>query len=291
MSDKTEVRTLVRLDPQALLAAAVEKGAEIETLERLVALAKDVRAEQARQSWYAAMAEFQRTCPPILKSAEARIATRTGPGYSYRYAPLDAVMGVVLPVLGPLGLSVAWRTRMEAGNVIAVCRVSHEGGHTEESGDVAMPVAQSDTGATPAQKVGSAMTYARRYALLAILGLAPEDDDDAASHVEARTVTMPQRKEAPPPADVAPPPPGKAAPLVGYFEGFIHEITRKEGSTEKGPWTMWILALENGMKVATFSETDSGIADRAYMHEQAVRIEWEEGAKGKRLTAIEIAGE
>src|SRR3990167_2535670 len=92
-----EKATLVRLDPQALLTQAVEKGAGIETLERLVALAKDVRAETAKAAWYEAMAEFQRTSPPIKKTATAKIKTMRAE-YSYHYAPLDQIMAQIQPV-------------------------------------------------------------------------------------------------------------------------------------------------------------------------------------------------
>lgn len=177
--------SLMRLDPQALISKAIEAGSGIDTMERLVALAKDVREVQAREAWYSAMAEFQRTCPSIKKTATAKIATRIGPGYSYRYAPLDEIMSVIQPVMGPLGLSVSWRSRVEPAQVIVSCRVSHTLGHHEESGDIAMPVLQGDgTGANPAQRVGIAATYAKRYSLLGIIGLAPEDDDDAQSQEE-----------------------------------------------------------------------------------------------------------
>lgn len=172
------VRT--RLDPQALISVAIEKGAGIETLERLVALAKEVREVQAKEAWYEAMAEFQRTCPAISKTKTAKIATRTGAGYTYRYAPLDEIMGVIQPVMGPLGLSISWHSRVETDKVVVSCRISHTLGHHEESGEIAMPIVQGDgTGATPPQRVGIAATYAKRYALLGIIGMAPEDDDDA----------------------------------------------------------------------------------------------------------------
>ena len=171
---------LARLDPQALINKAMETNAGIETMERLVALAKEVREIQAKEAWYEAMAQFQLRCPAIKKTASAKIQTRTGGSYTYRYAPLDEIMGAIQPVMGPLGLSVSWRSRVEPDKVIVSCRVSHTFGHHEESGEIAMPIVQGDgTGATPPQRVGIAATYAKRYALLGIIGMAPEDDDDA----------------------------------------------------------------------------------------------------------------
>ena len=174
---------LARLDPQALITKALETGAGIDTMERLVALAKDIREVQAKEAWYAAMAEFQRQCPPIKKTRTAKIATARA-SYSYRYAPLDDILSVIQPVMGQLGLSVSWRApRVDEKHVIASCRISHTLGHHEESGDVVMPIqiAEDGRGANPMQRVGIATTYCKRYALLSIIGMAPEDDDDAAS--------------------------------------------------------------------------------------------------------------
>jgi ERF superfamily protein len=164
-----------RLDPQALIEKAMEGNQGIEVLERLFQLAKEVRAEQAREAWNASMAEFQKNAPKILKTEKADM----GGKFTYKYAPLEAIMNAILPLMGPLGLSVSWRNRIEPGKVISNCRISHDLGHFEESGDVPMPVMEDRMGANGAQRVGIALTYSKRYSLLSIAGLAPEDDPDA----------------------------------------------------------------------------------------------------------------
>lgn len=176
------------MDPQALITKAIEAGASIDTMERLFALAKEIRAERAKEAYNGAMAEFQRLCPPIKKTKTANVR----PNFSYTYAPLDEVTGVVEPVMGPLGLSVSWRSRAEGDKVIVWCRISHRLGHHEESGEIPMPLATGDSGATPPQRVGIALTYGRRYALLGILGVAPEDDDqDGDTKEKAPTSAQP----------------------------------------------------------------------------------------------------
>lgn len=174
---------LARIEPQALIASAIEKGATIETIERLVALAKDVRREQAKEAYYEAKATFQKNCPVIAKTKTARINTRSGGSYNYQYSPLDAITEKISPVLGSVGISVSYRLRQEKEWSHAVCVLTHELGHSEESGEVSMPVivakAQdgSVVGANPAQCIGIAQSYAKRYALLAITGLAPRGED------------------------------------------------------------------------------------------------------------------
>jgi ERF superfamily len=191
---------LARLDPQALISKAIEAGAGIDTLERLVTLAKDIRQVTAREAWYEAMAQFQQTCPAILKSKTAKIVTARG-SYSYSYATLEEILGVVQPLLGQLGLSVSWRQKHDPHAVEASCVVAHKLGHQEESGFIAMPYG-TDGRMNPAQAVGSALTYARRYSLLAILGLAPEDDDDAEGTAPESPTDKPRAHRDPPPADL-----------------------------------------------------------------------------------------
>jgi hypothetical protein len=193
-----ESKALARIDPQALLTKAVEGNASIEVLERLVALAKDVREVQAREEWHEAMAEFHQRVPCIRKTRTAKIATRTGAGYTYAYAPLSEIMETIRPVLGDLGLSVSWTSRIEAKQVVVICRISHSLGHVETSGEVSMPIGEATdgTGANPAQKVGISLTYAKRYSLLSIAGLAPDEDSDGAGEKSPRQEPMSRAQAA-----------------------------------------------------------------------------------------------
>jgi ERF superfamily len=202
-----------RMDPYALLSKAIEVGAGIETVERLVALAQEVRALQAREAWYGAMAQFQKDCPKIHKTLTARIQTSRA-SFNYSYAPLSEILDVIQPVMAPLGLSVSWRLpRIVDDRVITSCRVAHAMGHVEDSGEIAVPIITKDPeiGASPPQRVGAAMTYARRYSLMAIVGLAPEEDDDAQNPVSQPSssstpspTTTPTTTPTPPTADDEP---------------------------------------------------------------------------------------
>lgn len=191
----TESTALVRLDPQALLVLAVQNNAGIDTMERLVALAKTVREQDAKEAWHRAIARFQSDCPAILKTGRAKIATKTGGSYSYTYAPLAEIMEKIQPAMGQYGLSVSFRMRFADDRVFATCLVAHEMGHTESSGEVGMPIEKYDgTGANPAQRVGIAASYAKRQAVTAILGIAPQDDEDGASEADRKpSVEMPRR--------------------------------------------------------------------------------------------------
>lgn len=129
-----------------------------------------------------AMAIFQANLPSITKDETAKIPPKDGKaGFVYGYAGLDTVSEKVLRKLGALGVS--WRTRPtldEAGRFVLLYRLRHISGE-EETGTWPL------TGQTP-QQIGSSITYARRYALMAVTGVFPakEDDDGAAASAAYR---------------------------------------------------------------------------------------------------------
>jgi hypothetical protein len=277
VSQSTEI---ARIDPQALIEKAVTSGANIETLERLLALAKDVRQIQAREAWLHAMAIFQETCPPILRSGKARISTKSGASFGYSYAPLAEILSTVQPVMGPLGLSVSFRVRLEKENVIALCIVSHEMGHHEDSGEIAIPISFGDgTGASAAQHVGIAATYAKRYALLAIIGIAPEEDADAKVDQQRPTVEMPRRSseanQTAPPADAKP---------INYWTGKILDVKTKTGERNGNKWTLYTIQTKDAQEFATFDEKHATFAREA--GSSPVTIGWEKTERGMKAVSI-----
>ena len=241
---------LASVDPQALISQAIAAGAGIETMERLVALAREVRQMAARDAWYEAMARFQGECPSIYKTRSATIRTRQGGSYAYSFAPLDEIKPKVDPVLAKFGLSARWTSPViEPTKVTVECLVSHELGHSESSGPVTMPIiqGQEDTGANPMQRVAIAMTYAKRYSLLGIIGMAPEDDDDAKG---AGTVAGA--------AGAAPPPQSEDGSAL------VTGIETKTGTSKANkPWTMYTITFDDGRSGTTFSESLMTVAHDA----------------------------
>ena len=134
----------------------------------------------ASDSLAAALAAFQSELPPVHKDAAAILegeSKTTGKKftYGYKYAGLDNIVGIVLPLLGKHGLSfTSFPTLSDNGFVLHYQLMHASGGAL--AGDYPLP----DPTRTKPQAVGSAITYARRYALCAVTGIAPDEDDDAA---------------------------------------------------------------------------------------------------------------
>lgn len=123
-----------------------------------------------------ALAELQTKLPEITKSKTAHVRSEKG-NYSYAYADLAAVTKALLPVMGGLGLSFTARpTVNERGQFVLAYALRHASDSAYVSGEYPLPSAADRS----PQAIGSAITYARRYALCAVTGAVAEEDDDGA---------------------------------------------------------------------------------------------------------------
>ena len=131
--------------------------------------------ELAGRAWTAAWVKAWAEMPDIGQGRIASIPTKAGGNYSYTYAALSDILGTVRKALTDNGLAVS-QSVVEApsGFVGVETRIYHQAGHVEVFGPIVLPAAGD------ARSVGSAVTYARRYSLLAALGVAPDEDTDAA---------------------------------------------------------------------------------------------------------------
>ena len=171
-------------DALALLHSAVERGASVETLERLTALHERISARQAEAAFGAALAKFQARCPPIQKTAKTEYTTKSGMRVRYTYAPLDRIAWTIQPLLEECGLSYAWDC--ECGDhVKCTCTLRHSAGH-HVTATFSAPVDSAAAMSGP-QKVASALTYGRRQSLVQVLGLTTTEPDTDAASVETIT--------------------------------------------------------------------------------------------------------
>lgn len=102
--------------------------------------------------------------------------TAVNPFLKNKYAPLNEILNVVRPILSKNGLSIVQDSSVQDGKVIITTYIFHTSGEWIESS----PLTLTPEKLTP-QGVGSVITYGRRYALSALLGISSEDDDDGNS--------------------------------------------------------------------------------------------------------------
>jgi hypothetical protein len=120
-----------------------------------------------------ALAAAQAEMGPALKSAE-------NPHFRSKYADLASVMDACLPALNRHGIAVIQPfSESEFGRSV-ITRFIHSSGETLEC-PIPLIVGKNDM-----QGLGSAITYARRYGLMSLAGIAPEDDDGNAAAASMR---------------------------------------------------------------------------------------------------------
>jgi hypothetical protein len=146
--------------------------------------------DEARMAWIDAFVQAQALMPNPSKEKTAVVVTKEKGTYSYTYADLAEVVEVARPILAAHGLAFTQDIVIEDQWLRLTTKVMHKAGHVESFGPLVVPV-----GATP-QATGSTLTYLRRYAILSSLGLAPTDDDDAASATKSAPSQRGRGKDA-----------------------------------------------------------------------------------------------
>lgn len=120
---------------------------------------------------------------------ENAIKDSSNPFFKSRYADLTSVWAACRKQLSENGLSVIQSPEESSHGISVVTMLCHSSGQWIRS-KYSMPCDSSKL--TP-QVIGSAITYARRYALSAMVGIAPHDDDDGneASKKPANNIEKP----------------------------------------------------------------------------------------------------
>jgi hypothetical protein len=137
----------------------------------------------------AALLAFQAEAPTLSKNAAGQVGSR-----HYKYVDLHSIVEQITPLLAEHGLT--WTTRPTGTHDAPTLtyELRWEGGpeevvperhHDMISGEMPLYLPESPT----SQALGSAITYARRYALTAVLNLVADEDDDgqAATSAPARS--------------------------------------------------------------------------------------------------------
>lgn len=165
---------------EMLISRAIDKNVSVETMEKLLAMRRELKAEKARELYIKAMAKFQSECPIITKSSNAG----TG-NFTYKYASLEHIVNQVKDILYKNGFSYTFDTRKTQNSLTTFCHVKHIDGHNETSQfEIAI-----DTTARMniSQKDGSASSYGKRYAFCNAFGILTGDEDNDAAPIPTST--------------------------------------------------------------------------------------------------------
>lgn len=172
---KPESRAVATVTPMEMLNLAVQRGADLDQLQKLMDLQERYEANEARRRFNEAFAAFKSEAIVIVKSTEIK----DGPLKGKKHANLFDVVAAVTPKLSEHGLAISWKlTKDEKDWMEVTCTLRHIGGHAESVSMGAAP--DTGPGRNAIQARGSTKSYLERYTATAILGLAAADVDDDA---------------------------------------------------------------------------------------------------------------
>lgn len=182
-------------------------------------------------------------CDALSKvQAELENPKKNSRSYDFSYADLPSILAHVRPILAKHGMSIVQApTRAEPGSVGLKTTLYHKDGHSiEEAFELPIPTLGGKK--SQAQCAGAAITYARRYALAAMLGVSQSDDIDAEEYNRPPGTQKPSKPKPPPK-----PPQGKPVDAMQAVESaFADAQTVASGTYEDQLATIRRLAIETG---------------------------------------------
>ncbi len=162
-------------------------------LAQLWGMLKEMKAEKAREAFYASMHALQPKLPRIKKDGiiytnEVDPKTNrpildeiTGKKVQVeqsRYPTWEAIDGVMRPLLHSHGFSLTFDVQQEPGSVTVVAVLTHTDGHQTRTPAPALPVDPTVAKHNPVKGWGSAASYGKRYSAILALNIVAVDEDD-----------------------------------------------------------------------------------------------------------------
>lgn len=141
------------------------------------------KATPTHSNIFAAFCEAQASFGEVVKSSK---------GHKGKYAPLDAVLAAIVPALNECGLILSQPTVIEGNALLVETRIVHAA--TGECMSCMYPVGELGK---PHQEMGASLSYAKRYSVLSLCGVAPENEDDADNRESTPTARKISQQAAP----------------------------------------------------------------------------------------------
>lgn len=170
-----------------LVERALEKGADIATLEKLIELQERTERNNARRAFDQAIASAKAEFPEIGK---AKSVSHGVGKTSFKHETLSDIAAAINPSLSRYGLSFRFNVQQEA-QIKVTCIIAHKDGHSEETTLQGAPDASGAKNSI--QAIGSTVTYLQRYTLKAALGLSSSDIDDDGAGASAPASVSPEQ--------------------------------------------------------------------------------------------------
>lgn len=224
-----------------------------------------------------ALCSVQKQLKPLKRNAD-------NPFFKSNYTDLAAMTDAIYPLATEAGIAVV---QGGDGSTLDTMLLHSSGEWIRTS--LIMPAEPNP------QKLGSVITYFRRYALAAAFGAVSEGEDDdgnAASHPPARASAPSPANRPPAESGARPTPPAPAAPApgAGPASGFLTVLFVDESATATGG-TRFSAKFSDGTRASTFDTKHGEALHRAKARNLPVTIQTEKKGNFTNLTFITVAGD
>jgi hypothetical protein len=234
MENENAIQVRGGVNTETLLAQAITNNVPIETIEKLLAMRRELKVERDKQLFFEALSKFQAELPPIER--RKKVYSKDGT-LRYTYAPLEDIIEQIKKPLENNGFSFTIKTLQEGKKLTAVVEAHHRDGHTEIT-SLTVEVAHSGF-MTDIQEIGAAMSYSKRYAICNAFGivLADEDTDD-------NKTDEPKGTQETPPPDQRQTPPAQEQTYTHTIEAVVIEKRESEQENKTtGKKRLWSFIL------------------------------------------------
>lgn len=194
----------------------------------------------------AALAKAQRAIEGAKKDS-------VNPHFKNRYADLAAVWDACREPLTVNGLAALQPVCHRDGRNVTVTRIVHSSGQWMEDDGIPLLLSKEDM-----QGLGSALTYSRRYGLMAMVGIAPDDDD--ANAATGKQTSAPTVEISAPPKPARPIPTGAV----------MLKKTEQHQTSSGKPY--WLIVLSTGEEVIEWKEQQAIFAEQSCQNGEPVII-------------------
>lgn len=154
---------------ESFISQAIQQQLPVETIERFLAMRKELKADQAKEAYVRDMAKLQSELPTIKK-------LKANTGTSSKYAPLEDIVSQSKKAISDNNFSYSWDTETTKKSIKVVCTATHIDGHSESSTMVS-DIAEGTKVNTAPQKAAITITYLKRYTLCNLFGIVVADED------------------------------------------------------------------------------------------------------------------
>jgi len=173
-----------------MIAQAVQKGADVATIERLVALKERLDRTEAEKAFYEAKARLHAKLPQIEQSG---VVLNKAGGVQSRYSKYEDIDMILRPLLAEEGFSLEFDSESQHDKLLMSGTLAHRQGHRETR---RLPLPLDTSGAkNNIQGMGSTVSYGKRYLLGMLLNLVSKGQDDDGQGGKAQLLTQEQRDE------------------------------------------------------------------------------------------------